>query len=160
MYRWIRRPIILASLFAVVLWLTPQALAVDITITAANVVVVSGTPEVGTAGAAITAGQAVYRDATDNKIKLADSNATAPTADVVGIAVTGAANGQAVAFLSTGVINIGATLTQGETYILSANPGGVAPIADIVTGWRLTYIGYAISTSQMRLNIKSTQVVK
>ena len=53
-----------------------------ISITAANVLASGGTKrQVGTAGATITAGQVLYKDAThSNSLKLADADSTAATA--------------------------------------------------------------------------------
>jgi hypothetical protein len=61
----------------------------DLTITAASVLAGSGAKKVnGTAGATITAGQAVYLDSADNEYKLADNDsATAAVRTVAGIAL-------------------------------------------------------------------------
>jgi hypothetical protein len=63
----------------------------DLTITAANVLA-SGqaTKETGIAGATITAGQPVYKEATTGTFKLSDSNARAEVA-VYGVALHGSA---------------------------------------------------------------------
>lgn len=126
----------------------------DLSITAASVVKVSGTPRVYTAGGTITAGQAVYIDTGDsNTVKAADNNVSALVATVAGIALNGAATGQPVSVLATAsdVINLGATLTLGETYVLSDDPGGIAPIADILTTQYVSIIGVAVTTANLRL---------
>jgi hypothetical protein len=105
----------------------------DLTVTAASVLLTSGSVESGTAGAAITAGQALYKDSTDSySLKLAQADGTAAEADAVGIALHAAGDGQPIAYARTGaVINIGATTAKTTTYVVSATAGGVAPQADL-----------------------------
>ena len=64
----------------------------DLTITAANCVAGDGSTTVtGTAGATITAGQAVYKDSTTGKYLLADSDsATVAAKRAAGVALNGA----------------------------------------------------------------------
>lgn len=109
----------------------------DITITAANVAQGAGAVVGnGTAGATITAGQPLYIDAADsNKLKLADADASSAASDVVGLALHGASSGQPLKYIKSGAAYVpGATLTQGEVYVLSGNAGGVAPVADLGSG--------------------------
>lgn len=132
----------------------------DLSITAANVVAGSGARRTtGTAGATITAGQAVYLDASDSKYKLADNNsATAAVRSPDGIALHGAANGQPLTILTSGPVTIGATLTAGATYYLSDTPGGIAPAADLATGEYATIIGIATSTTVLDVDIHESGV--
>lgn len=132
----------------------------DLSITAANVVAAAGaTTAQGTAGATITAGQAVYADAADsNKLKLADANASVTTAGGVGIALHGASNGQPLTYITGGDLNPGATVVVGQTYILSATPGGIAPIPDIASGWFLTHLGYGTTASNIKVEVKPRSV--
>jgi hypothetical protein len=117
----------------------------DLTITAASVLQTSGPSNHGTAGATITAGQSIYKDASDsNKLKLAQCDGTAAEADAVGIALHAAGNGQPLRYAETGaVINIGATTAKTTSYMVSATAGGVAPQADLTGGQRIVYLGYA-----------------
>ncbi len=132
----------------------------DITITAANVVAGSSARIThGTAGAAVTAGQVVYKDSADGKFKLADcDSATAAVRSPVGITLNGAANNQPMAIVNSGPVTIGATLTPGATYYLSQNPGGIAPFADLSTGDYPVIIGIAISASVLDVNIQEAGV--
>jgi hypothetical protein len=68
----------------------------DLTITAANVVASSNASLARrTAGAAVTAGKVVYRDAADLKSKLTDSDsATVAARSPDGICLNGASDGQ------------------------------------------------------------------
>ena len=122
----------------------------DVSITAANVV--PGPNAVyrdGIAGATITAGQVCYVDASDGRVKLADANASATTSIPAGIAVNGAASGQPVRLVvEDDDFTVGGTVAKG-VYVLSANPGGIAPVSDITTGWFPVVVGVAISTSKM-----------
>jgi len=132
----------------------------DITITAANVLSLAGaTSDRGTAGATITAGQAVYYDAADSKWKLADSNSgTAAARTPGGIALNGASNGQPLAVHKEGPITIGGTLTAGVAYYLSDTPGGICPVADVGAGEYPTVIGVATSTTALNVRITSAGV--
>lgn len=130
-----------------------------LTITAANVISSGGTTRTGTAGAAITAGQAVYLDAADGKYKLASANSGTAAARVpVGIALNNAANGQPVTVQSDGQITIGAALAPGATYYSSATAGGISPAADLTTGWYPTVLGLAVSATVLDIKIHQAGV--
>ncbi|MDX0007827.1 hypothetical protein GOB40_13900 [Sinorhizobium meliloti] len=136
----------------------------DLVITAANVVAGAGAKTTsGTAGAAITAGQVVYLDSTTTgKWQLSDSDAATAAARGqganVGIALNGAANGQPLEVLTEGPITLGAVLTAGTAYYLSPTPGGIAPLADLLTGDYVTLLGLATSTSVLNLDIQYSGV--
>lgn len=132
----------------------------DITVTAASVVPVAGFGFLDlTAGASITAGQTVYLDtANSNVAKLADADASALTATVAGIALHSASSGQPLKVITSGDLNPGATLTAGKIYVQSATAGGIAPAADLTTGWRTSIVGVATTTSNLSLAIKNTGV--
>lgn len=121
----------------------------DLSITAANVVAGSGARTVdGTAGASVTAGQVVYLDSSTNTYKLADcDSATAAVRSPDGIALHAAASGQPLEVLTRGPVTIGATMTAGVAYYLSPNPGGICPVADVLSGDYPTIIGIATSTT-------------
>lgn len=118
----------------------------DLTITAANVLGF-GTKKEGTAGATITAGQALMK-ATDGDLEPA-SDDSVENADCVGIALIGASSGQPVLYQKAGNINLGATLAVGKVYVLSSS-GGIAPVDDVAGGEFVTVLGVAISTSQLK----------
>lgn len=130
----------------------------DLTITAANVVAGSGSNvQRGTAGATITAGQAVYKDSATGKYLLADNNsATVAARSPAGIALNGASNNQPLAVLTAGDITIGATVTAGVAYYLGDTPGGICPVADLATGEYPTVLGIAESASVLNVNITSS----
>lgn len=133
----------------------------DLTITAANVLPGTGAQiDQGIAGAAITAGQALYKEAATGLYKLADCNsATAEVRVAVGIALNSASSGQSVGVLTSGTYTVGATVTNGTAYFLSGTAGGIRPAADNVTGDYPCTVGIAVSTTAMKVNFFSTGVV-
>lgn len=122
----------------------------DLVITAANVA--KGTPSTtstGTAGEAITQGQALYFN-TDGKWWKAKANGTAVQAKVGGVALNAASAGQPVVVQTSGQITIGATMTKGVLYYASPTAaGGIAPFADLGAGNYTTVLGFALSTTIM-----------
>lgn len=121
----------------------------DLSITAANVIAAAAAEtENGNLGAAVTAGQVLYKAAADGLWYLADNNsATAAVRQATGIALNGGGIGQPVRVLRSGPVTIGATMTAGVTYYLSDTPGGICPIADVGTGEYSCIIGIATSTT-------------
>lgn len=134
----------------------------DLIITAASVAPGTGAiTEKLTAGAAITAGQTVYKDASDsNKAKLFDADsATAAARVYYGVAVCNAASGQPVVIQTAGPITIGATVAVGVAYYASDTPGGICPFSDLESGDYPTIIGIGISTTQIKLQAIAAGVV-
>lgn len=131
----------------------------DLSITAANVAADGNSSiEHGTAGAAITAGQVVFKD-TNQQYQLADADDVALD-EAYGIALNDAASGQPLTVaLSGGNITIGATLTAGTAYYLSGNPGGIAPVADLATGDRVILLGLASSTTVLKFRPFDSEVI-
>lgn len=133
----------------------------DLVITAASVVAGADAQvdHGGNAGATVTAGQAVYKDAATGKWLLADDNSATAAARVPGgIALNGAANNQPLAVQKSGDITIGATLVAGSVYYLTETPGGIGPAADLVAGEYPSSLGIAKSTTVLDLNITSSGV--
>lgn len=136
----------------------------DLTITAASVLAGTGAKvTTGTAGATITAGQAVYLDsASTGKWLLADSDAASAIARGsarFGIALHGASNGQPLDVQTDGDITIGATMTAGTAYYLSDEPGMLCPFADLATGDYVMLVGIATSTTVLRIDTLYSGVV-
>lgn len=122
----------------------------DIVVTPANVLKsAQGLTASGTAGDTITAGQPLYKDASDsNRLKPADSNASAETADVVGIALHGASAGQPIAYVyEDPAFTPGAALTVGEVYTTSGTAGGIAPVGDLLAGHRTAVLFVATTAA-------------
>lgn len=126
----------------------------DLTITAANVLLVSGSTEQLTAGATVTAGQPVYREAATGKLKLSDNDsATAEVRAIRGIALHAALDGQPLTIAKNGaVVAYGAILTAGVEYYVSGTAGAIAPRADVTSGDDPIRIGIALTTSNLELD--------
>lgn len=132
----------------------------DLSITAASVIAGSGARKInGIAGATITAGKVVYQEASTGKFKLADcDSATDEVRSPFGIALNGASDGQPLTVLTEGPVTIGATMTAGVAYYLSPNAGGIAPVADVLTGDHTIILGIATSTTVLDVNIQESGV--
>lgn len=132
----------------------------DLTITAANVISMAGALVAhGTAGAAVTAGQAVYLDDAAGTYKLADNNSVTVAARAPdGFTLHAAATGQPIAVHTRGPLTIGAALTPGVAYYLSDTPGGVCPVADLASGEYPSIVGIATSASVLDVKIQSAGV--
>lgn len=133
----------------------------DLSISGA-VVYEAGSPiETRQAAAAIVPGKVVRRDATNpQKFNLADKN-TLAASFAEGIAVTDADTGEASTIAKTGarITFASAILTAGVFYYLS-DSGGICPFADVASADYYTLVGYAESTTVLRVYIIVTQVAK
>ena len=124
----------------------------DYSVTAADVQQTSSAQvQAGTAGATITAGQAVFRDSTDSsKIKLADCTVD-PSYECVGIALNGASDGQPVDYVARDIaFTPGFSGAIGDIVILS-EAGALAPVADLVAGDYAVVIGVFTTTTTLNL---------
>lgn len=125
--------------------------AADLSITATNVVPSANAwIQEATSGTALTSGQLVYLDTTDvdskglPKLKLSDCNSGTAAARVVdGIVIGSVGSGVPVKYvIYDPALQIAASgLTVNNILISSATAGGIAPSADLTTGWYLTVIG-------------------
>lgn len=130
----------------------------DLVITAANVL--EGTAarkQTGVAGANITQGDSVYVD-TSGQLQAALKAVDAASAEAVGIALNSAEAGQPVTFQSGGEIDVGATLVVGETYVVGAAAGGIAPIADVISTEFATILGVATAAGVLKMGILQSGV--
>lgn len=118
--------------------------------TAANVKRVSGGVFQKIAGEAVVRGAPCYLKASDGKAYNGQCDGTAEEAETLYIALNDAAADQPVTLMSGGVVNLGAILTVGVVYVLSATAGKICPAADLVTGNRLTILGAATTTSLLK----------
>lgn len=127
-----------------------------LTITAANVdPTATATIVTKTAGATITAGQALYLDSS-SLLQLARANA-ASTDAVVGISLCGAAANQPCTYITGGTFNPGATVEVGVYYYLSsAAAGAIIPVADIGSSGYVTKLMYGTTTSECKVELTTT----
>lgn len=132
----------------------------DVTFTPANVVAgAASVQEDGLAGATITAGQLVYKDAATGKYLIADADgAAAAGKSPRGFALHGASNNQPLKIHRSGEIDFGGGLTAGIPYFLSSNPGAFCPLADVGVGEDYVFVGIAKSTTKLDVGIKASGV--
>jgi hypothetical protein len=132
----------------------------DLTITAANVKLVSGQTETMKAGASITAAQVVYQEASTSKAKLSDNDsATAEVRGIHGLALHAASADQPLTVAKNGaVVDLGAIVTAGVDYYVSGTPGGICPRADVVSTDDPIRVGMALTTSQLQLDFNDPNV--
>ena len=133
----------------------------DLTITAADVKKTDSTLIAeGIAGGTVTAGQPVYKDSTaSNKLKAADADVLASAA-AVGIALHGASADQPLKYAIGGNLTLSNVMTAGAVYVVSANAGGIAPVADLGSGDYVTLLGIATSTTNLKLSISVSATAK
>lgn len=130
----------------------------NLAITAASVTRgTGGTSATDICGATVTAGQAVYKDAS-NLMQLADADVNAIKAAVTGIALHASLSGQPLTYQTGGPINIGATVAVGTVYVLSATAGGICPSTDLATGMYTSIIGIGTSATQITMGINNSGV--
>lgn len=125
----------------------------DLLITA-SAVLASSAGGTGTAGVAITAGDVLALSG--GALILADADAGADETAIqrkpVGIALNDAAAGQPVSYAKPGSeVALGAVLTAGTAYYLSATAGGICPVADVTTGMTPVTVGIAKSTTVLKV---------
>lgn len=126
---------------------------VDLIPVAANVQQAAGAGIArGIFGATITAGQSVYLDSS-NELQLAEKDGTSLVAAAVGIALNGGAPGQPASYIVSGDVDLGVTLVVGETYVVGAAPGGIAPIADVIAGNFATILGIASLANNLKVSV-------
>ena len=127
----------------------------DLTINAADVVPPATGVNAGTAGDAVAAGQSGYLDSTDgNRVKLADADNTAATAEAVGVAVNSAPKaGQPVSYLTLGDLTVTSGVTVGEIYVVSGTAGGVAPEGDLASSDYVTILGIGKTATSIAVKV-------
>lgn len=130
---------------------------VDLAITPAQVLPVAGyLSDGGRAGVAVVAGQPVYYDELQDMLFLGDANVTIATSRVVGVALHAAGVGQALEYMTEGILTLGAGAApvKGTFYVLSATAGGIAPIADLAGGMWRVLLGVGSDNNTLVLNIR------
>jgi hypothetical protein len=130
---------------------------VDLVVTAASVVKGSGAKVWrGVFGGTVTAGQSVYRDATTKYFLAADNDAASAAGlddTDVGVALNGGGANQPCEVQYDGEINLGATLTVGESYAISSTAGGICPVSDLASGDYPVILGVARTAALLVMGI-------
>lgn len=106
----------------------------------------------GISGADFTQpGLLAYFDRADrDRIKKADA-LTLTKAEVAGVNLNVATTGQPIILQTDGDYQAGGALTAGQTYIVSTNAGGIAPITDLSTDSFVSIWGVATSTADLKI---------
>jgi hypothetical protein len=133
----------------------------DLSITAASVKIhadgTSTTLDKIKLGEAATQGQGLYLNSGDSKYykAKADSSGTATVAYIA--MMPGSTNEYIYAAKSDAIIDIGATLSDGTTYVVSAGTaGGIAPFSDLTSGQYKSIVGVATDTDRLQLKFINT----
>lgn len=113
----------------------------DLSISAAEVALISGREITAVVGEAVTKGQALAFDG--SAYYLADNNSgTAARKTISGIALqTATLANTPIRIQKSGVIYLGALLTVSGVYVVSATAGGIAPYSDLATGNEILIVG-------------------
>lgn len=132
----------------------------DLSQTPANVKLQSvAAVSVDIAGETLTQGEPIRLEG--GKWYRAEAGDTAAKANCDGMAMTPAAvDGRFVRVLSGADIDVGATLTVGEVYVVSANAGKIAPIGDLVSTDFVTTLGVAVAAGSLRFEPQPSGVAK
>jgi hypothetical protein len=120
------------------------------------------TVAVGKAGEAITQGMPIYKSSSDDKWYQCDANVSATVVAATAIALT-AASADGYFVYQTGkdqYVNLGATLTVGETYVVSRTKGAICPIGDLISGDYPWVLGVAYSASLLKTIYAGAGVAK
>ena len=127
----------------------------DVVIGTVKVGSTSAGVEIVTAGAAISAGDCVYKDITTSEWIVSDCTA-ATTDSVEAIAYDDAVDGGPLTIIKPGAdIDLGATLTVGEIYVLSVS-GAICPVADLASADYVTIVGYGKTADLLKFKPYST----
>lgn len=105
------------------------------------------------AGEAVSPGDAIYKKQSDAEWYKADANLSAEAAGQYGIAValTYAGDGEPLVIQAEGEYTVGVAVVVGQVYVVSGNPGKIAPVTDGVAGWFTTILGVATTTTKIKL---------
>jgi len=133
----------------------------DKVITQANVIAsTAATKNSGTAGATITAGQAIYKNTATNTYFPA-INSAGTVQVVAGIALNNAFAGQPITFTASDpAFTPGFSTSIGETLYLSGTAGNICPVGDLITGSQPVILYLGTGTATAVLNITAAGVQK
>lgn len=127
-----------------------------ITFTPASVLRVSGPQREFIAGEALFEGAVFYVKASDGKAYLSQADGSAAEIDADGIALAATtAAGQPFIGQTGGDVDVGAVLVVGEAYAVSATAGKVIAKSELTSGQRVCGVGYAATTSRLRLAFRN-----
>ncbi len=127
-----------------------------VTMTPANVTIVSGNVKTGSkGGATLTAGQFVYADSSDSGELKAGAVTSAAAANIVGMLISPVTDGKPAFWAGSGAIITGGTFTKGVWYVLGAS-GAIQLVGDLTTGQQITWLGYGLDDGTLKVSIHAT----
>lgn len=117
-----------------------------------------GNPRVGRglAGETLELGETCYLKTSDKRLWKGDY-ASAATADVKGIVISGGDAGENVSYVSDGDIDLGATLVVAEIYCVGGG-GTIVPEADVINPDFVTILGVGTAADKLSLKIHASGV--
>lgn len=111
------------------------------------------------AGVTIAAGQVVYLDPADNRLKLAIGNSSEIIANVKGIALNGAAVDQPVELLTSGPATVTIAKAVGTPLFLSdTTAGALMEAADFGAGDRVVYVATVDAANHIKVKVHNPAV--
>jgi hypothetical protein len=132
----------------------------DLSQTRTNVAVAGpGSLQCEIVGEAVLQGQPGYRDVTTGKWMKA-ANTSQALAKVACIFITAAAGDGSYSAILQGngkLVNLGATLVVGKTYVVSGS-GLIVEKSELITGKWIAEIGYAVTADLLKTNFKVLNV--
>lgn len=133
----------------------------DLSVTAASVQLMSSanTQRVQAGEAGITQGMSVYMDTADSDKWKKCINTSAAAALAGGIALTPAGDDEYFLIVTSGKVDLGATLAVGEVYGVSDTAGKIRPVVDDGTGDFVTILGVATAADALDVQIRASGVV-
>ena len=112
--------------------------------------------KVVTAGTDCSAGNVLYKDTTDSN-KYKPANATTAAASILAaVALTGATDGESMAIVTSGDVDVGGTLEPGMWYTNSTVAGNIKPCIDITGAYYFSMLGRATAADKLSLAIVNT----
>ena len=108
--------------------------------------------EAGTLAETVAQGQPVYFDATSNGYKQASGNSE-DESKAKGVTLTKGDNGDQVLIVTSGGMDIGAALTEGEWYGVSDTSGAIRPIGELGSGKWETLLGVAVASDHLDVHV-------
>jgi hypothetical protein len=128
----------------------------ELTITAANVRLGATAETIeGTAGETITPMMPLYFHSDEEYHKAA--NTSAVVAACKGLVIGYGEDGVKIQIVKKGLITPGATLVTNTAYVIGSS-GKIMPISDLATGKFGTFLGWAVSTTVLDLQIRTSGV--
>ena len=134
----------------------------DVTITLGGVQISSDTVvnRVQAGTSSITSGDAVYLKSSDTKHYPCEVSTGAEEALCVGVAISPTSAADEYFFMATsGTIDMGGTLTIGESYVVS-DSGAISAAADLTRGDYGTIVGIATSAALLKLVLSASGVAR